>query len=113
MTVNLNNGIGHITLGGGNDTVNANGNGTTITAGGGNDMVTANGNGDTISLGGGNNTVTANGGADKFTFGNGGGRCVVWPPPGPRAGLPRTRDRIGCGDFLVPTGTQFGASFSP
>ena len=95
MTVNLNNGIGHITLGGGNDTVNANGDGTTITAGGGNDM------------------VTANGGADKFTFGNGGGRRVVWPPPGPRAGLPRTRDRIGCGDFLVPTGTQFGASFSP
>ena len=50
VTVNLNNGIGHITLGGGNDTVNANGNGTTITAGGGNDMVTANGAGDTIIL---------------------------------------------------------------
>jgi hypothetical protein len=89
VAVNLNNGIGHITLGNGTDSVTANGNGTTITAGGGNDIVTANGNGDTISLGGGNNTVTANGvgdtisvgggnntvtangGADKFTFGNG------------------------------------------
>jgi hypothetical protein len=89
VTVNLNNGIGHITLGNGNDTVTANGNGTTITAGGGNDKVTANGAGDTITLGGGDNsvtangpgdtitlgggmnTVTANGGADKFTFGNG------------------------------------------
>ena len=89
VTINLNNGIGHITLGDGNDTITANGAATTIKAGNGADTVTANGGGDTInlgngsnkvtanglgdtiSLGGGNNTVTANGGADKFTFGNG------------------------------------------
>jgi len=71
VTVNLNNGTGHITLGDGNDTVTANGGGTMVVAGNGNDTVTANGTGDTISLGNGSNTLTANGSSDHITLGNG------------------------------------------
>jgi hypothetical protein len=71
VTVNLNNGTGHITLGDGNDTVTANGNASMVTAGNGADTVTANGGGDTISLGNGSNTVTANGTGDTITLGNG------------------------------------------
>ena len=78
VLVNLNNGIGIISLGNGVNIVRANGNGSSITVGDGGNNIYAMGSGDTITAGNGddvintgnNASVTAGNGNDNVTAGN-------------------------------------------
>ena len=71
VDVALNNGIGLVSLGSGNDVITANGAGSSITAVDGNDTVTANGSGAVVNLGNGADFVNANGSLASVTVGSG------------------------------------------